>query len=422
MLAGHTAGIINDQMNLIPVNIESIRIGQPLPFHLVDKNGVLLARKAFVIASKADLLAISQRGGGLFIDGVDGETLHRAYVDQLQIMMRAEKSIGEIAESKLDAGVLVRRVVDPSGPIDWLDLQVQAHHLLRDAQNPNFMDRLEQLHQTLGNEIQRNPDGALFALIYLSASETAKYSATHGMLVSVMCGLASREVLNWPDAQESILRKAALTMNLSISELQDRLASQLTPMDEQQRVQIKGHGHRSADLLASLGVTDTLWLEAVREHHDPQAGPLQDKSPAQRFARLIQRADMFSARLSPRAVRAAASPAAAMQACYFDENRQVDEAGAALIKAVGIYQPGSFVRLASNEVAVVIRRGGNTSTPRVAVIVNRNGMPTMDPIIRDTSSREHRVVASVPYRDIKVKINLGRMLTLTQAQTLERNW
>ena len=39
-----------------------------------------------------------------------------------------------------------------------------------------------------------------------------------------------------------------------------------------------------------------------------------------------------------------------MQACYFDENRQIDEAGAALIKAVGIYQPGSYVRLATDEV------------------------------------------------------------------------
>ncbi len=111
-----------------------------------------------------------------------------------------------------------------------------------------------------------------------------------------------------------------------------------------------------------------------------------------------------------------------MQACYFDENRQVDEAGAALIKAVGIYQPGSFVKLATDEVAVVIKRGNNTSTPKVAVLINRSGLPTVEPTIRDTSQREYRVVASVAHREVKVKINLERMLLLTAAPSSDRPW
>ena len=138
------------------------------------------------------------------------------------------------------------------------------------------------------------------------------------------------------------------------------------------------------------------------------------------MARLIQRADMFAARLAPRASRVPTSPAAAMQACYFDENRQVDEAGAALIKAVGIYSPGSFVRLSTNEVAIVIQRGVNTTTPKVAVLINREGIPTSEPIIRDTSQRDYRIVASVPHREVKVQIHLPRLLPLTV--TGDRLW
>jgi ribosomal protein S16 len=115
-------------------------------------------------------------------------------------------------------------------------------------------------------------------------------------------------------------------------------------------------------------------------------------------------------------------PAAAMQACYFDENRKIDEAGAALIKAVGIYQPGSFVRLATDEVAVVVKRGLNTTTPRVAVLINRNGMPTGEPIVRDSSLPEYRVVASVAHRDVKIQVNLERMLPYTVAPNTERPW
>ena len=407
-------------MNLIPVAIDSIRIGQPLPFHLVDKDGVLLARKSFVIPSRADLEMISQRGGGLFIDGVDGETLHRAYVDQLQVLMRAEKSIGEIAESKLDATALVKRTTDATSQTDWLDLQLQAHHCLRDPLSSGFAERLTQLDRKLQQALNRNPDGTLFALIYLSASETTMYSATHAMLVSVMCTLAARNVLNWPAAEENVLRKAALTMNLSISDLQDKLAAQVTDLEPSQRSQLDGHAERSAALLQAAGIDQADWLAAVQQHHAPLSGGLAEKTPAQRYARLIERADLFGARLSPRATRPPVTPAAAMQACYFDENRNVDEAGAALIKAVGIYPPGTFVKLATQEIAAVTNRSANSSMPRVGVIINRNGLPTVEPIVRDTSLKENRVLSGVPFQEVRVKIKLDRMLLLTQAPVPER--
>ena len=184
--------------------------------------------------------------------------------------------------------------------------------------------------------------------------------------------------------------------------------------------------HRLIELnrpfLHELGVTDALWLQAVREHHTPEPGPLQGRPPAKAMARLIQRADMFSARLAPRAARVPTAPAAAMQACYFDEKRQVDEAGAALIKAVGIYQPGSFVRLATDEVAIVIKRGKNTTTPRVAVLINRTGLPTVEPTIRETSQKEYKIVSSVAHRDVRVQVNLDRLLPLTLSPTSNRPW
>jgi len=90
-----------------------------------------------------------------------------------------------------------------------------------------------------------------------------------------------------------------------------------------------------------------------------------------------------------------------MKAIYFDENGQIDEAGAALIKAIGIYPPGSFVRLANGEVAVVVQRGANTAAPRVAVVLNRNGTPNADLTLRNTSRARlagHGWRADVRYR------------------------
>ena len=409
-------------MHLVPVNIESIRLGQPLPFPLVDKDGVLLARKSFVVVSRRELDEISQRGGGLFIDVADSEAHHRAYVERLYDLVREDKPLGEIAGAKISGDSASERQAEQDDRMDWLDLQETANTLLRDTHATSFADRLTRLLRQLERHSLRNPDGTLFALIYLSATDTLMYSATHSMLVSVMCGLAAKDVLNWSADDQALVVRTALTMNVAMTELQDRLALQVEAPNAVQRAAISTHAQRSAEQLRSMGIGEHDWLEAVRGHHTQAPGPLAERNRAQRIARLIQRADMFAARLAPRAARAPIAPAAAMQACYFDEKKAIDEAGAALIKAVGIYQPGSFVRLATNEVAVVIKRGANTTTPRVAVLINRAGLPTVEPTIRDSSVREYRIVASVAHRDVKVQINLERLLPLTAAPASDRPW
>ena len=246
------------------------------------------------------------------------------------------------------------------------------------------------------------------------------YSATHAMLVSVMCGLAAREVLNWSPELETTVCKAALTMNISMTDLQDRLASQIESPTLSQRRQIDGHVASSVTQLEEFGVTDADWLAAVREHHSRETAPWGSLTQPERMARLIQRADKFAARLSPRAGRLPTSPAAAMQSVYFDEHRQIDEAGSILVKAVGIYQPGSFVRLASNETAVVIRRGATNTTPLVAVLISAKGVATDEHVTRDTIQREFRIMASVAHRDVQVKMTLDRLLGFTSVTSNRR--
>ncbi|MES2879626.1 MAG: hypothetical protein V4713_14525 [Pseudomonadota bacterium] len=412
-------------MNLVTVNIDNIRIGQPLAFSLWDEDGVLLAQKGLVVANRKELDTIIGERGTLFIDVSESETHRRAYVSKLRHMVLEERALGQIADSQFSTLELEKEnlpeAVNTEEP-GWLDLQAQANAMLRDNNPATFRTRLNKLQEQLNRHARINPDGTLFALIHLSSSELQLYSATHAMLVSVMCSLAAREVLKWPPEMEDTLCKAALTMNIGMTELQDLLAQQKEPPNAEQQRLIEEHALRSAHMLEQLGVTDQVWLEAVIDHREKIPGPLRGRTPGQRMARLIQRADMFAARLAPRASRTPDSPASAMQASYFDETRKVDESGAALIKAVGIYSPGSFVRLSTDEIAVVIKRGANTTTPRVAVVVNRSGMPTGELIVRDTSKPEFRIVSGVPERDVKVKINLERLLVLTRLPATTSPW
>ncbi len=399
-------------MNLIAVNTSTLRLGQPLPFALRNEQGVLLAHKGYIITSREEITYWTSRGMTLCVD-VDAADNHRAYVGKLYDMVRSDTPLGDIADMQLAASDLDKtRAIEASGIPDWTALQIRANSLLRDPQGEHFLPRLEKLYTDLHTLVEQHPDATLCALMHLTATEVRMYSATHAMLVYVVCSLAAREVLNWPSDQDATLGRAALTMNIAMTALQDELTVQNQALTAKQIELVEQHAQRGFSMLVAMGVDNEDWLLAVRHHHDRAPGPLADKTVAMRLARLIQRADTFVARLSPRSGRLSMPPNAAMQACYFDEKQHVDEAGAALIKAVGVYSPGVYVRLANGEVAVVIRRSANTTAPRVAVIINRDGMPMGEMIVRETNMPTTKIIAHVPHREVRVLVQLEKLLGL----------
>lgn len=404
-------------MNLVALNIDSIPLGQPLPFVLRGEDGSLLAQKGFVIQSREELTAVVARGRGLCVDTEESGDSHRAYLAQLQKMLLSDTSLGQIAAMKITASPQPQRPAEErpapdSAFPDWPDLQQRATQLLRTPQAADFLERFHALHAELSRHALQSPDATLLALIYLSAQETRMYSATHAMLVACVTMLAARETLRWPAERVRRTGLAALSMNLAMTALQDQLALQTQPLTSEQMHAIDAHAERSEALLRQLGVADADWQEAVRNHHHRQPGPLAGKSEGMQMARLIQRADVFGARMAPRATRHPMAVTAAMQASYYDEEHRVDEAGAALVKTLGVYPPGAFVRLASQEVGVVLRRGASATTPRVAVLLTRSGMPAGEPIPRDTAQPQWKIAAPVAQRDVRVQFPLQRLLAL----------
>jgi hypothetical protein len=284
--------------------------------------------------------------------------------------------------------------------------------MLLDTNPESFSLRLDNLQTQIIRHVHDNPDASLFALIYMLTHDAHMYSATHAMLVAAMCCLTARQVLNWPPESEVTLCKAALTMELGMTKLVDLLARQKTRPNSEQREERDQLAGNSVHLLSQLGINDPIHLEAVALHRDQTAGPLASRSEGGRMARLIQRANRFTDQLATRSTKSPNAASSLMHACYLDENGQPDVAGAALIKAVGIYPPGTFVRLVTDEIGMVVKRGPSTSTPNVAVLINRDGMPNGVLIVRSTSKQEFRIVAAVPHQEIKVKVTLERLMRL----------
>lgn len=398
-------------MNLVPLPSSAIRLRAPLPFSVYDATGRLLLAKGSLVLSEAQRQHLIQRGG--HIDEAESEQFQRALAGKLDDLMRQNVALKHLATATPDHFHASAAPERPTDPVTlWSELQVRASALLREPQRDDWLPRLLKLQGDVAEQVDSDADGALFILIQSTSAEVRSYSATHALLVTVVCDLAARHLTGWPETLREPLRCAALSMNLAMTHLQDRLAQQDASLSPEQRQHVHRHPAQTVALLKSVGVQEPLWLDAVACHHSGQPGPLGDKPQAEQLGRLIQRCDIFAARLSARGKRKALSATAAAKAIYTDELKQPDEAGGAILKAVGLYPPGSFVRLGNGEVALVLARGRRANEPVAASIIGREGLPLGEPVLRDTRLPPFNTTGGVAPHEVKVMVPMERMLKM----------
>jgi len=400
-------------MSVIQIPPEILRIGHPAPVSVRDATGHLLLAKGVLVASEEQRQRLVARA--LYVDELEGDLLMRAMAGKLDSMVRQNAPLGQIARAQPDSvtmAALTATKPDLDPAMAWTNLQMRGRALLQDPPPGDFLPRLHKLQAELLELVETDADLAMLVLVQATTSDAHHYSVTHSVLVAVLCELAARQLPGFTPECRSSLRFAALTMNISMTALQDQLALQEEPPSARQRALIDNHAQRAVQCLIEAGVTDPLWLQAVEHHHAALAGPLAAQSPGLQLARLVQRADIFSARLSMRRARPALAASAAVKAAYLDEHQQADEAGKAVIQATGIYPPGSYVKLGSGEVAVVLRRGSHAKTPKVASIVSKSGTVLVEPVLRDTRVRPHDVTGGVAPHEVKVRLHMEKLLRL----------
>ena len=101
--------------------------------------------------------------------------------------------------------------------------------------------------------------------------------------------------------------------------------------------------------------------------------PLAELPQPRQLARLLRRADIFTAKISRRRTRAPMSPVQAAREACLGAGGVPDEVGGALLRATGLYPPGSFVELANGERGIVVARGRRANLPWVASLVAPSG-------------------------------------------------
>lgn len=215
----------------------------------------------------------------------------------------------------------------------------------------------------------------------------------HVLQAAVTALLLARE-LGLTPASERTLARAALTMNLASLPLQDALARGLTAPAAAQRARLRLHPWHAAEVLAQRGVNDAAWLLAVSQHHENLDGsgyPFGIRGSAiTPEARILRVADVWCALLGQRYSRTARDPRQALRLLFRRERRRLDPACLlALRRVVGYFPPGTLVRLANRETALVTRRFPRLRQPaQVISLLRPTGHPVARHLPRDTSRAE----------------------------------
>ncbi|MEN9419921.1 MAG: hypothetical protein RI988_3542 [Pseudomonadota bacterium] len=358
-----------------------VNIGVPLPFDVLDSLGQLLLARGQVIESHSRLETLCVRGSMVDLDDV-----------------RKCTSRVESATPQELPGL-------------WVESMNSISRVLRSARQPMFRIALDTAAKPVLELVARDPDLALFQILRQDPNPNVQYGVDH----SVHCAIVARLVaqrLGWSDDECHLAFKAALTMNLSMLELQGVLALRKSPPNPEQREAIRTHPLRSREMLEAAEVTDADWLRAVEEHHERPdgSGYPGGRRELGQFSELIRRVDIYCAKLSSRASREAIQADRAGREMFMSEPNH--PMVAAIVKEFGIYPPGCFVRLESGEQAIVVRRGAQVHAPVVTVLTLRSGELRGDPVRCDTSRPGWRVKSIIPEREVRVRLPPQQLMGL----------
>ena len=296
----------------------------------------------------------------------------------------------------------------------WGDLESGLSVLLSRPQNVvDFGAKVRQFDQWLQDLAAHDIDSALYLMFQLAATSTVGYSTSHALVCGTLCHIMARE-FGLPVTERNALVRAALTMNIAMTRLQDELAAQREQPSPAQKEAINAHPHRSQDLLVQLNITNGLWLDLVGQHHErvSERDPLHSLSEVDRLTRILGTIDRYAAMISPRKSRAGRSATDSVRAIVGQEVDQRDEVSYTLVRSIGLCPPGTFVKLDNGETAIVLRRSDKANHPLVASLLDRSGSHHAQPSLHQTASGKPRIQSALARSAVSLELNHRTMVRL----------
>lgn len=354
--------------NLLRVPPGILVVGKPLPWPVYNEQGDVLLMQGYVIQNEGQLEKLYKLGmfyphhaedTGEKVEDPVNELWRNPFTDYRALLKGLERTHQAIARK------------DPEAGRKLLGLARRMEQLCRQAPDPTL------------------------ALVHLYSTEP---SATEQSLFhAIVCHFTAVEADI--DAEHRItLMAAALTANLALIPILDRLNASSHELSDQQRSIIRRHPALAAEALQKAGVDDPVLLTIIRQHHERSDGSgYPDGLEGDQIlpeASILALSEHYVALITRRGYRdrrgiTQARKLIADAAQYSTRPRLFQ----ALLNALTPYPPGALVRLANNEIAVVTHRPLAHQGHRVKAITDPSHRAYPKGFSRDTDLLEFNIRA-----------------------------
>jgi HD-GYP domain-containing protein (c-di-GMP phosphodiesterase class II) len=370
-----------------------LAVGRPLPWDVYDVGGQLLLGKGHRIDSDEQLERLIAEG--MFVKELDPKTT----------VAMQEAATGQPHPSALKA---------------LLDAREHGAFIARryKAEDCGFARRIEHSIEQVLRACDINPD---VALATMQLRQDGSYAVRHQVDVAVLALLLAREMaLSHADCRAVVA--AALTMNLAMVEVQDKLDGLQGELVPAMRHALLDHPHKSVEWLEALGVQDQAWLTIVAQHHERADGSGYPagltRSQIVPGAAVVALADRYCARVCHHGARPWRLPPGALGEIYNDRGRYAnEEATHHLIKLLGPYPAGTMVRLADQEIGIVTRSVGQADHPVVHALLDARGIPYTMPLARNTARDAYAIKEALDPARHSVKVQMFTLWGKDAAET-----
>ncbi|MBK1851362.1 phosphohydrolase [Marinobacter sp. 1-4A] len=361
----------------------ALTIGRPLPWDVHDTDGKVLLCQGYVIQTESQLEQLFERG----------------YFKPRVIELPPEDE--DAASNEADSNPFARYP-------DYLHALEKALASIA-AGNPEARKQLQDLAQALEQACTLAPDSSL-ALVHLYSVGPTIHEQI--IFYAILCQLIARQFgLN--EQRTSILTEAALSANLALVPVADKLNAFNKVLSDEQRSVIRKHPQRSIRALRAVGVDNKLLLTIIAQHHEQADGSGYPAglsgADIRPEAEILALAERYVAMITKRAYRKRMNVTAARKLITNLADGGFRPAiPKALLLVLGEYPPGTLVRLENNEVGVITGRPVRASGPFVHVVFDSAGERYDIPPQRDTSVPDFNIQA-VEEPDMMPSMNFSQI-------------
>lgn len=267
----------------------------------------------------------------------------------------------------------------------------------------DFSNLITQLAEKIAQLVKKYPD---LSFANIMVNKKGLYTIRHSIDTALLASLVAYS-MNKNERDIINMIKGCLTMNASLVKTHDDMHVRETLSREQKQL-IHNHPIDSANLLKAAGVTEAAWLNHVLDHHGCDHENYPDfAKPRQKIlesTKIIFIADRYCALISGRPYRKPFLPAAAIQYILTKAKHIIDPSLAlCFMKQLGMYPPGTFVRLQNGDIAIVSHKTDKQIAPVMHSIVNS------DNVAYDSYPRREFDNTSFRIREVLLQPNLPEL-------------